>query len=57
VTLGPVIDGLRVIKSGLEAGDRVIVAGLMHARPGGKVRPQEEKAPTQASSTPQAKTE
>ena len=56
VTLGPVIDGLRVIKSGLQADDRVIVAGLMHARPGGKVRPQDEKAPTQASA-PQAKTD
>ena len=56
VTLGPVIDGLRVIKSGLAGGDRVIVAGLMHARPGTKVRPQEENAPKQASA-PQAKTD
>jgi RND family efflux transporter MFP subunit len=40
VTLGPVIDGLRVIASGLEAGDRVVVGGLMRARPGAKVAPQ-----------------
>ncbi len=57
VTLGPVIDGLRVIKSGLAADDRVIVAGLMHARPGSKVRPQEEKALPSQASAPQAKTD
>jgi membrane fusion protein, multidrug efflux system len=57
VTLGPVIDGLRVIKSGLEADDRVVVAGLMHARPGSKVRPQEQSAPAQASSAPQVKSD
>jgi RND family efflux transporter MFP subunit len=40
VTLGPLIDGLRVVASGLEAGDRVVVGGLMRARPGAKVTPQ-----------------
>ena len=40
VTLGPLIDGLRVVSSGLEAGDRVVVGGLMRARPGDKVTPQ-----------------
>jgi RND family efflux transporter MFP subunit len=40
VTLGPLIDGLRVVASGLEAGDRVVVNGLMRARPGVKVAPQ-----------------
>jgi multidrug efflux pump subunit AcrA (membrane-fusion protein) len=40
VTLGPVIDGLRVVTSGLEAGDRVVVNGLMRARPGTKVTPE-----------------
>jgi RND family efflux transporter MFP subunit len=39
VTLGPLIDGLRVVSSGLEAGDRVVVGGLMRARPGDKVTP------------------
>lgn len=42
VTLGPVVDGLRVIKSGLAENDRVIVNGLMRARPGSKVTPQEQ---------------
>jgi RND family efflux transporter MFP subunit len=42
VSLGPVVDGLRVIKNGLSADDRVIVNGLMRARPGQKVTPQEQ---------------
>jgi RND family efflux transporter MFP subunit len=40
VTLGPSVDGLRVISSGLEPDDRVIINGLMRARPGSKVTPQ-----------------
>jgi RND family efflux transporter MFP subunit len=39
VTPGQVVDGLRVV-TGLEAGDRVVVNGLMRARPGMKVAPQ-----------------
>jgi membrane fusion protein, multidrug efflux system len=41
VTLGPVMDGLRVVSAGLEPDDRVIVNGLMRARAGAKVAPQE----------------
>jgi RND family efflux transporter MFP subunit len=41
VTLGPVSDALRVITAGLEPEDRVIVNGLMRARPGVKVTPVE----------------
>ena len=41
VTLGFSVDGLRVISSGLDLDDRVIVNGLMRARPGSKVTPQE----------------
>jgi RND family efflux transporter MFP subunit len=45
VTLGQLTsDGLRVIATGLKPDDRVIVKGLMSARPGTKVKPQEEKA-------------
>jgi RND family efflux transporter MFP subunit len=40
VTLGPVVDGMRVIASGLTPEDRVVVNGLMRVRPGGKVTPQ-----------------
>jgi len=43
VTLGQTTaDGLQVAKSGLGPDDRVIVVGLMRARPGQKVTPQEE---------------
>jgi RND family efflux transporter MFP subunit len=40
ITLGPVIDGLRVVAKGLEASDRVVVNGLMRVRPGSKVTPE-----------------
>jgi RND family efflux transporter MFP subunit len=40
VTLGPLIDGLRVVTSGLQANDRVVVNGLMRARPGTQVAPE-----------------
>jgi len=46
VVPGQMSDGLRVIKDGLAAGDRVIVNGLMRVRPGIKVTPSE------AASTP-----
>jgi RND family efflux transporter MFP subunit len=39
VELGQVIDGMRVIKSGIAADDRVVVNGLMRVRPGQKVAP------------------
>jgi RND family efflux transporter MFP subunit len=37
--LGPMIDGLRVIRSGISAGDWVIVNGVQRARTGIKVNP------------------
>ena len=40
VRLGPMIDGLRVIRSGLDPKDRVVIDGLVRARPGSKVTPQ-----------------
>jgi RND family efflux transporter MFP subunit len=43
VTTGDLRGGLRVIRSGLEAGDRVIIDGLMRAIPGAKVAPQDGK--------------
>jgi RND family efflux transporter MFP subunit len=44
VTLGPVVDGLRVITAGLGADDTIIVNGLMRVRPGAKVTPQQLEA-------------
>jgi hypothetical protein len=49
VTLGQVVDGLRVVTAGLDADDRVIVNGLMRARPGTKVTPQEIAGSADAS--------
>src|SRR5579859_1845697 len=43
VTLGPKVDGLRVIRTGTTAADKVIISGLTRARPGAKVTPQEGK--------------
>jgi multidrug efflux system membrane fusion protein len=42
VKLGPVIDGKRIVRSGLKAGEKIIVNGQMHARPGMPVTPQEQ---------------
>ena len=58
VTLGQTTgDNLRVIKDGVAADDRIIVNGLMRARPGQKVTPQEEgkpgAAPAQGANPPQ----
>ncbi|MGY3607493.1 efflux RND transporter periplasmic adaptor subunit [Bradyrhizobium sp. Lot11] len=39
VTLGPLDDGLRVIREGLKAEDHVIIDGLQRARVGAKVTP------------------
>lgn len=37
--LGPVVDGLRVIRAGLNPTDRVVVNGVQRVRPGQKVQP------------------
>jgi RND family efflux transporter MFP subunit len=34
VQLGPVVDGLRVIRSGIAPTDRIVIDGLQHTRPG-----------------------
>jgi multidrug efflux system membrane fusion protein len=39
VTLGPIVDGLRVVREGLAAGETVIVNGLQRVRPGVQVTP------------------
>jgi multidrug efflux pump subunit AcrA (membrane-fusion protein) len=53
VTLGQLTsDGLRVIKDGIGPDERVVIEGLLQARPGTKVHPQEQgtkpAAPQQA---------
>lgn len=49
VTLGRTVDGLRVVRDGLGSSDRVIIEGLMQARPGMTVTP---KAGTFAQAAP-----
>jgi RND family efflux transporter MFP subunit len=45
VTLGPIYEGLRVIREGLETGEKVVTRGLQRVRPGATVdaRPDETK--------------
>jgi multidrug efflux system membrane fusion protein len=57
VELGPMVDGLRVIRSGLAPADRIVIDGLQRARPGGKVTAQDGKvepapAPAAAPAAP-----
>jgi|ERR1041385_2772211 RND family efflux transporter MFP subunit len=44
VKLGPVVDGKRIIRSGLEAGQQIVVNGLQRVRPGMPVTPLAEMA-------------
>ena len=41
VVLGPEAEGLRVVRTGLTADDEVIINGIVNARPGSKVSPQQ----------------
>ena len=40
VVLGPMVDGLRVIRSGLAANERIVVAGLQRVHSGDPVQPE-----------------
>jgi len=40
VQLGPIVDGLRVVESGLASGETIVVNGLQRVRPGSQVQPQ-----------------
>jgi multidrug efflux system membrane fusion protein len=56
VTLGPIVDNLRVIRTGVEAADWVITKGIQRARPGAKVAAKREEikvgdAPAQGAKT------
>ncbi len=37
ITLGPLVDGLRVVRDGLKPGEMVVVNGVQRVRPGAKV--------------------
>jgi multidrug efflux system membrane fusion protein len=40
VKLGPVVDGMRVVREGLKPGESIVVNGLQRVRPGATVAPQ-----------------
>jgi RND family efflux transporter MFP subunit len=44
VTLGPLIEGKRVVRTGLAAGEQIVVDGLQRVRPGMPVTPETEPA-------------
>jgi len=48
VVLGPIEEGLRVVREGLKAEDRVVVDGLQRVRVGAKVSPHAAKAASPA---------
>jgi RND family efflux transporter MFP subunit len=48
IELGPMVDGLRVIRSGLAPTDRIVIDGLQRARPGQKVKPEDGEIATTA---------
>lgn len=45
VKVGPMVDGLRVVKEGLKAGEQIVVEGLMRVRPGVVVETKPWEAP------------
>jgi len=50
VVLGRVVDGLRIIRNGLNRNDRVVIKGIQRVRPGSPVNPQ----PADLAETPPA---
>jgi multidrug efflux system membrane fusion protein len=43
IEIGPIVDGLRVVRAGLAPTDRIVIDGLQRARPGQKVTPEQGK--------------
>jgi multidrug efflux system membrane fusion protein len=50
VTLGGIQDGLQVIAMGLAPKERVVISGMQHVKPGGKVTPKLIPMPVMAES-------
>lgn len=48
IEVGPLIDGLRIVRAGLAADDRVVVGGQQNAIPGAKVQTKPEPAASQS---------
>jgi RND family efflux transporter MFP subunit len=54
VKIGPLVDGLRVVREGVTAADWVVVAGLQRVRPGLPVDAQRDTISLPLPGTPQA---
>ena len=49
VQLGPLVQGKRIVRAGLDAGEQIVVNGLQRVRPGMPVTPQTEVAGASAT--------
>ena len=49
IELGPKLEGLRIVRSGLAKGDRIVVNGLQRVRPGAQVDAQGVEMASQAT--------
>lgn len=58
VTLGPIVDGLRVVEKGLEKDDRVVINGIANpaVRPGAKVTPEPGEVKVSSAGEPEQST-
>ena len=54
VVTGPLEDGLRIVREGLKAEDRVVINGLMAVRPGAVVQAEETEMKAAPPATPAA---
>ena len=56
VTLGPVVDGLRIIRTGVKKDERIVVNGLQRIRPNDTVAPEVVKMDARVASAAQSTT-
>jgi RND family efflux transporter MFP subunit len=61
IQLGPMVDGLRVVRQGLSGGERVVISGVQHVKPGeavdaraGQISPEAAEPAAQPDSAPPA---
>lgn len=52
VVTGPLVDGMRVVREGIEAGDRIVIDGIMAVRNGQEVNPETGEMKETATVTP-----
>ena len=57
VKLGPMAEGLRVVRDGLHEGDVIVVSGLQRVRPGAAVAPKKVSMATQSNSLSETSTQ